>query len=486
MTRKALAATAVAVIVIAVWSFSLYNGFVYDDHKYLVGNPWVKDAAFIGDIFSSSTAAFDPADVASNTYRPMLYMLYMGEYLSFGLTPFYFHLVNILAHAANAVFVFFVASSLFEKDGRASIFPALFAGLAFGLHTINAEAVNWVSASTELFFTLFVLAGLNLYLRRPSGLFSAPFFLMALLFKETAAALPVIIFLYDYARGRAFRDRWKAYCLFIAAGVVYALMRFHAIGGVMHHKQADLSALEAFINIFPLVAAYVSKLALPVSLSAIYEFHPARSAFDPRVIIGAAVVLAFCGALFFSRRRPAVFVGLSMMAVPLLPVLYVPALSSSAMADRYLYLPSAGLAIVMASLASKLDKKAAKASVVVAAALLAAWAAGSASRSQVWKSDHALWADAVEKAPNSPNAHYNYAWANHNSGRMMEAVEHYRRAASLAPSADAHYNLGIIFMGQSMIDEAQAEFTAALEIDPGFDGARARLREVQQLRGAGA
>jgi tetratricopeptide (TPR) repeat protein len=347
--------------------------------------------------------------------------------------------------------------------------------------------VNWVSASTELFFTLFVLAGLNLYLRRHSGFFSAPFFLMALLFKETAAALPVIIFLYDYARGRAFRDRWKAYCLFIAAGVVYSLMRFHAIGGVMHHKQADLSALEAFINIFPLVGAYFAKLALPVSLSAIYEFHPARSAFDPRVMAGAAVVLAFCGALFFSRRRPAVFVGLSMMAVPLLPVLYVPALSSSAMADRYLYLPSAGLAIVLASLASRLGKKAAKASVVVVAvALLAAWAAGSVSRSQVWKSDHALWADAIEKAPNSPNAHYNYAWASHNAGDMMEAVEHYRRAASLAPSADAHYNLGVIFMGQSMIDEAQAEFRAALVIDPGFDGARARLREVQRLRGAGA
>lgn len=486
MTRKALAPALVAVIVIALWSVSLSNGFVYDDHKYLVGNPWVKDAAFTGDIFSSSTAAFDPADAASNTYRPMLYMLYMAEYLAFGLKPFYFHLVNILAHALNAVLVFFVATSLLKKDGRGRVFPALFAGLAFGLHTINAEVVNWVSASTELFFTLFVLAGLNLYLRRVSGLLSAPFFFVALLFKETAAAWPVIIFLYDYAKGRVLRDRWKAYCLFIAAGVVYALMRFHAIGGVMHHKQADLSALEAFMNIFPLVAAYFAKLALPINLSAIYEFHPARSPFDLRVIAGITAVIAFTAALFFSRRRPAVFVGLSMIAVPLLPVLYVPALSSSAMADRYLYLPSAGLAIVLASLASRLDGKAAKASIVLASALLVAWAAGSASRSQVWKSDYALWADAARKAPNSPNAHYNYAWASHNAGDLREAVEHYRRAASLAPSADAHYNLGVIFMGQSMIDEADSEFRAALDIDPGFDSARARLMEIERLRGAGA
>lgn len=486
MTRKALAAAAVAVIVIAVWAVALNNGFVYDDHKYLVGNPWVKDAVFTGDIFSSSTAAFSPEDGASNTYRPMLYMLYMAEYLAFGLTPFYFHLVNILAHAANAVLVFLAAASLLEKEGRGRVLLPLFAGLAFGLHTINAEVVNWVSASTELFFTLFALAGLNLYIRRASGVLIAPFFLVALLFKETAAALPVIIFFYDYSKGAILRDRWKAYAMFVAAGAVYALMRFHAVGGLMHHKQADLSALEAVINLFPLVAAYFAKLALPVNLSAIYEFHPARSVFDPMVIIGAAIVLAFCAALFFSRRRPSVFVGLSMMAIPLLPVLYVPALSSSAMADRYLYLPSAGLAIVLASLASVLDGKAAKASIVFASALLVAWAAGSVSRSQVWRSDYSLWADAARKAPNSPNAHYNYAWASHNAGDLREAVEHYRRAASLAPSADAHYNLGVIFMGQSMIGEAESEFRAALGIDPGFAGARARLMEIKRLRGAGA
>lgn len=482
MTKNALAIALVAAVVFAVWSSALMNGFVYDDHNYIVGNPWVKDPVFTADIFSSSTSAFNPAAATSNTYRPMLYMLYMAEYLAFGLRPFYFHLVNILAHTVNAALVFFAAMSLLEKEGRARVLPALFAALAFGLHTINAEVVNWVSASTELFFTLFVLAGLNLYLKRQSGLLSAPFFFAALLFKETAAALPVIVLLYDYSRGKGISDRWKAYCLFIAAGVIYALMRLHAIGGVMHHKQIELSAFEAVINIFPLVFAYFSKLVLPMNLSAIYEFHPARSAFDLRVIAGAAVVLAFCAALFFSRKRPAVFVGLSMMAVPLLPVLYVPALSSSAMADRYLYLPSAGLAIVLGALASMLDKKAAKATIVIASALLAAWAAGSVARSQVWKSDYTLWADAVKKAPNTPNAHYNYAWASQNAGNLRDAVEHYRRAATLAPSADAHYNLGIIFMGQSMIDEADAEFRAALEIDPGYNGARAKLMEIKNLR----
>lgn len=484
--RKALAMAFIAVVLFAVWSVALKNGFVYDDHKYIVGNPWIKDIVFTKDIFSSSTSGFSPMDAPSNTYRPMLYMLYMTEYLAFGLKPLYFHLVNIVAHIVNALLVFLMALFLLERQGREALLPALFAGLAFGLHTINSEVVNWASASTELFFTLFVLAGINLYLRRQSGLLSAPFFLVALLFKETAVALPVIVFFHDLSRGAPIRERWKSYAFFIAAGAVYGLMRLSAIGGVMHHKQIAFSFLDTVVNIFPLVSVYFGKLVFPASLSALYEFHPARSVFDVRVLGGVLITLSFFAAVFFTRKKPAIIAGLAMIMVPLLPVLYVPALSSSAIADRYLYLPSAGLAIILAALLSMANGKAFKVSLAVASAVLAAWAAGSVSRSQVWMSDHTLWRDAVEKAPNAPNAHYNYAWASQNAGDTASAITHYRRAAELAPSADAHFNLGVILMNSAMIEEAEAEFLAALAIDPSFDGARMKLVEIQRLRGAGA
>lgn len=486
MRGKALAICSIAVVLFAVWSGALKNGFVYDDHKYIIENPWIKDAAFTKDIFSSSTSGFSPLEAPSNTYRPMLYMLYMAEYLSFGLKPFFFHVVNIIAHIGNSTLVFLTALFLLEKQGRRAVIPALFAAFAFGLHTINSEVVNWVSASTELFFTLFVLAGLNLYLRRPSVLVSVPFFFIAILFKETAAALPIIIFMYDLAADRPIRERWRSYAFFIAAGIVYAVLRFAAIGGVAHHKQMDLTFFDSIINIFPLVSIYFSKLIFPVSLSAIYEFRPASSVFDLRVLAGFGITAVFIAAMVFVRKKPVFLAGLAMMAVPIVPVLYVPALSSSAIADRYLYLPSAGLAIVVAALLSGLDGKAQKTALAVACAVLVAWAAGSISRSQVWRSDLALWADAVEKAPLMPNAHYNYAWASHNAGNLKDAVLHYQEASRLMPSADAHFNLGIIYMNQSLMDAAESEFRAALAIDPGLEGARVKLIEVQRLREAGA
>lgn len=486
MTKKAAGAAAAALVVMALWSVTLGAGFVYDDHKYILGNPWVKDAAFLLDIFSSSTSAFSPGDVTSNTYRPFLYMLYLAEYLAFGPDPFYFHLVNVLAHGANAALVFLLTMSLLEKEGRGGSFiPAVFASLAFGLHTVNSEVVNWVSASTELFFTLCVLSGLIIYVRGRSGILSAPFFFGALFFKETAAAFPVIAFVSDFFRGESLRSRWKAYLLFAAVAVLYALMRLNALGGVMHHKQIALTSFETVLNIFPLVAAYFSKLVFPARLSVIYDFYPARSVFDLRVLAGVLVAISFCLAVFFARKRPSVVVGLAMMAVPLLPVLYVPALSSSAMADRYLYLPTAGAAIALASLMPEPGKRAYRSAFVLFCALSIAWAAGSVARSRVWKSDLTLWADAVTKAPYSPNAHYNYAWASHNAGKFADAVKHYHRSAELAPSADAHYNVGLIYMGQMMVDEAEAEFTAALTLDPAFDRVRSKLAEIRRLREAG-
>lgn len=486
MRRDALAIAALAALLLAAWSPVLSNGFVYDDHKYILENPWIKDASFTPDIFSSSTSGFSPLAEPANTYRPMLYMLYMAEYLSFGLRPFYFHLVSLAAHIINAALVFLAALFLLERRGRAALVPALLAALVFGLHTINSEAVSWVSGSTELFFTLFVLAGMNLYMRSRSGLPVAPFFLAALLFKETAAALPVIMVLYDLSSAKTVRERWRGWAALAAVAVVYWLMRHNAVGGLMHHRQIELTFFETVINIFPLVAAYAGKIVYPVNLSAIYEFHPARSMLDWRVAAGALVVGAFFAAMFFARRRPAVMTGLAMMALPVLPVLYVPALSSSAMADRYLYLPTAGLAIIIAALVSGLDGRAKKGAIAAVSALLVAWTAGSVARAQVWKSDYALWADAVVKAPNAPNAHYNFAWASHAAGRVNDAVEHYRIAARLSPSADAHFNMGLIFMGQSMLAEAEAEFVAALAVDPGFDSARARLMEIRRLREAGA
>lgn len=492
-TYKPYALLILTVITLAVWSVTLQNGFVYDDNWFLLGNPWIKDIRFIPDIFASSTMAFDPASAPSNTYRPMLYMLYMAEYHLFGTDPTGFHAVNILIHMANALLVFFIARRLFEIEGNdwKSFLPPVLAALVFSLHTVNSEVVNWVSAKTELSFTFFVLAALLMHLKNGNASLwraavSCGCFFAALLFKETAAVLPAVVFAFDISRlGTGARRHWKEYLFYGAAFVVYFTLRISALGGVMHHKQVELSLAESLINVFPLIAAYFGKLLVPVNLNALYEFHPVRSASELKVLAGIGALVLFISAAFLARRRPSVFTGLSLIILPLLPVLYVPALSSAAFADRYLYLPSAGFAMIMAMVFMRAMKQGRSGvfAIVIAGFVLICYGAGSVQRSMAWRSDYTLWGDTVRKSPYNSNAHYNFAWACQSRGETKAAVEHYLETIRLAPnSADAHYNLGGIYASQRMIDSAIKEYRAVLVLNPANGNARQKLAELTRMK----
>lgn len=529
ISRAALAALAV-VITVAVFSPALQNGFVYDDHTQVLKNPWITDLRYIPDILSSSLWSY--SGYTSNTYRPMLHLLFMASYFAFGFKPWGWHLVNIIVHAINALLVFGVASRLLRPSGEEtpsgvraeapSLLAPFFAALLFALHPVNAEPVAWVSAVTELTFTLFFLLSFYLYMKsredgRP-GLYiiSLAFFIPALLSKETAIVLPAIVIAYDLSGGKR-RKGWRYWPGFLAVSALYMIVRTLAIGGVIQHRQAPLSGFELVLNIFPLVFQYAEKLVYPSGLSALYELHTIKS-LDPAAVAGIAATAAFVAALFVFRKRKAVLSGLLMVGVPLLPVLYIPALSTSASADRYMYLPTAGLSIIIGFMLEAIFKGKLKAvfsvaAVIITIAAATAFAFGSFERVSVWEDDLALWSDTVRKSPGSKyarynlalayqakgdiesaigefnaaikaapdyeDAHYNLAWCYQLKGDNINATLHYREVLRLDPgSADAHYNLGLIYKGEFLIDEAVAEFSEALRLRPGYAEAAGSLAEI--------
>ncbi len=498
---KVIPPALIAAITLGVYSSTLLNGFVYDDNHILLGNIWVTDFRYASDILFSSLMSFDAAKTASNTYRPLLFFLFMAEHYVFGFKPLGFHLVNIVLHAANAVLVYYLAIFLLKdacgEGDRGRLIGtvcAVFAGLVFSLHTVNTEVVNWVSAQAELTYAFFTLASFNIFIRagagRPTGrlILSAFLFLLALFCKETAAALLPIIFLYGLTeKGRGLVKGWRGYLQFVLAFFAFMAIRTYAVGGIIHHKQADLGMGGAVINVFPLVAGYFSKLVYPSGLNILYEFHPARGLGDVRVMAGMVITIAFivC-AVFFRKTRP-VYAALIVAAVPLLPVLYIPALSSAAFADRYLYLPSAGFALLLAYISGHaLQRRGASvaAAVFVSVILLVSYSAASIERGRIWRDDYSLWADALEKSPNNPNVHYNFAWASHGKGDFGNAIAHYSETIRLDKgAADAHYNLGVIYAYRKDTKEAAFEFREALRIDPGYKEAKDRLRELELSQG---
>ena len=110
------------------------------------------------------------------------------------------------------------------------------------------------------------------------------------------------------------------------------------------------------------------------------------------------------------------------------------------------------------------------------AAVLAGLGRATALRNNDYRSEYAIWEDAVGKYPNSGVSQLNFAYGLNARGRLDEAASHCRAAISLNPhDAQAHYYLGVIFGEQGKGKDAVAEFREALKRRPDFADAHVNL-----------
>ncbi len=480
--------SAIAAACLSVYFNALSNGFVYDDRFQVVENQWIKHIRYIPEIFSKSVWSFQKEALVSNYYRPLMHIIYMLDYQVFGLRPWGFHFVNILFHTGVSVLVFLIVRKLLGESrpsaAHPDVLPPLAAALFFAVNPIHTESVTWVAGVPDVSFSFFYLLSFYLYMRYRAGhkrgyILSLVSFFAAALCKETALTLPIIIALYDHGfrkSGGSYVGSLKRYAPFLGVAGVYFLMRLHALRGLAPiASYGDLTGYQDFINVFPLFGQYLDMLVLPVRLNLWHTFHPIRSLFEARGLLSLAVTSAFffVAAVSFRRNRP-VFFGLMLIVVPLLPVFYIPAIGGKPFAERYLYLPSLGLAMLFAlclAWAREGNRRPATALTVAASVLTAVFAVGTINRNTVWKDNYSLFSDTVNKAPRIAILRISLGNAMAAGGRIDDAMEQYRIALTLDPGgsdayAKAHLNLGAAYGKKGMIDSAVKELRIARALDP--------------------
>lgn len=491
------ASLAVAAAAVAVHLPALFGEFVYDDMTQVLKNRWIRDLGHLGEIFGGSVWSFQAASGASNYYRPAMHVIYALEYQLFGLRPWGFHLANLLLHAGVSVLVLLLVRRLFaDLGGRPSgddggfLAPPLAAALLFATHPVNTEAVAWVAAVPELSFTLFGLLALLAFRRSAGGwdryyLLSVGLFFAATLCKETAFVLPALLAAYEVLAWRPPALRLAARLLpFAAAGGVTLALRLHALSGFAPEQRwPDLTSFQCALNALVLFSKYLLKLVLPVGLNAFHVLHPVRSPLEPLALAGIAGTAAFAiaAALAWRRSRLA-FLGLSVIAVPLLPVLYVRVVGENAFAERYLYLPSIGFALLAALLLSAIGREKARLAALATVAVL--FAAGSFARTMVWKDNFALFADTARKSPDHFQSQSSYANALYEKGEVDAAIERYRIAIALDPGQGTpRQNLATAYLRKGRVDEAIAELTNPAVLGSGDPEACAKLAFAYTAKG---
>jgi tetratricopeptide (TPR) repeat protein len=281
----------------------------------------------------------------------------------------------------------------------------------------------------------------------------------------------------------------KRYIPYLIIVVGYLALRIHALGGFAPAKRyVTLSVYQYTINVFPLFIQYLEKILVPLNLNAFYVFHPIASLFELKGALSlmAAVVFVALFPIALKKNRVA-FLGLLFATVPLLPVLYIPALGENTFTERYLYLPSVGYVLLLAIFLSWIREKlprAAKSITTVFIVIVGLYTVGTVNRNSVWKDNLALWTDAAGKSPDNPVAHNELGLAYASKGLLDMAIAEYQAALRLNPDyPKAHNNLGIAYASEGLLDRAIAEFQTALRLNPEYPIAHNNLGNAYASEG---
>jgi Flp pilus assembly protein TadD len=267
---------------------------------------------------------------------------------------------------------------------------------------------------------------------------------------------------------------------------VLTLIAQRSQGAMVMMQSGDLPFLLRFQNAAVSYLGYISKTLYPSGLAVFYP-HPgaalpvwqAAGSFLVLVVVTALVVYASV------RSRRYLITGWFWYVITLLPVIGLVQVGEQAMADRYTYLPSIGLFIVIAWRAAdilakrpRLGRVAAAVTAVIVVALVVA------TRAQVrhWRNSITLYGHALAVTEDNWVANYNLARAELLEGRIDEGIVHLEETLRLVPeSADARNNLGVALNTKGRYGEAIEQFREAIRIDPDFARAHNNLGQALGL-----
>jgi tetratricopeptide (TPR) repeat protein len=466
--RTALTALLLFVATLALYYPALENGFVnYDDPAYVTSNFHVRQG------LTAHNVAWAFLTTTEANWHPLTWISHMLDVQLFALKAPGHHAQSVLWHAFNVVLLFLLLAKATGFVGRSAVVAGLFA-----FHPLNVESVAWVAERKTVvctFFLLLALAAYGWYAKRPRAGRYLPvmvLFALALMAKPMAITLPFALLLIDFWPLERFPATpfsklalEKVPLLILSAGsaaiTIYAQRSAGAVGA------SELLPLSIRLrNAVSSYLVYIEKTVWPSGLAVFYP-HPEQSLAFWKVALAALVLASVTGWFWRLRSRCFLIVSWLWFLGTLVPMIGLVQVGRQAWADRYAYVPLWGLFVIAvwllgeaaASLAPSLQTQA-----VVAVAVLFCYA--SATRVQIgyWRSSYTLFAHTVEITPPNGMAEGNLGSALLEMQRPDLAFSHLERAAQLLPSlASVHYNLGIVWQRQKEFDRAQQEYGLALK-----------------------
>lgn len=441
----------------AIYGVSLSGGFLnFDDPEYIIDQPLVKDLSLTNLRHAFTSTHF-------TDYAPLNTIALALEYAAWGPTPLGFRVVNFTLHVLNASIVFWILCSFFERRSLAALGSILFL-----VHPLQVEGVAWISEHKLLLTGSFFFAAMLTHIRSAPRWVTVMLGIAAMLTRASAIVLPPLIVVYDVVIRK---KRWRSAVVdaiplgFFAMYIAGMNILSEHVAGAIKPAPAGLVHLWGVLS---LPGRYLAKVIWPIQLCALYkiEFGDIIAPQSIVYVIASLALMSFF-VLAIRRRKTLLVFGLSWWFVAWLPVSNIIPLPVW-MADRYMYLPMAGVAICLGALLSDAKEWVqARKLIAVAIVVMVVYGVMAHRRSTVWMTSLKFWSDNIMCAPCAVS-YAGLAWALMDEKKLDKALMVAERAIMEGPGvAKFHMLRGEVFFRLGLREEGVEDFAHAIVLMPG-------------------
>jgi protein O-mannosyl-transferase len=450
----------IALVAAISFADTLRFGFVYDDHWTIQSNQ-ALDRSLAGILRAAFTGSEATRRIPDSTRPAMMTSMWLDRRL-FGDDPTGFHAHSLLLYAACSGLATLV---LFGITRRAKV--AVAGGAFFALTPLHAEVVAAINYREDLIAALgilVVLAWLTTPRPRPESLdgavLAAACWGIALLAKESAVALlPAVLAL--WVNGPPTRTWFAARkASFWSLGVVLAM--WGAWRAMIRLKGVDdvpVAASRTLVETVLATARYevrsVMGALFPFSWSPDYARQPPASMLWLVVLFGWIAL-----AVFLARRRSTRLAAAGIAFALLVSLPTSPLVGPvNEFADRFLFLPALGGALVWGWVADRLARRLPRGMRPALIALAAVPLLLGAMRATApWIDDLSLWTEATRRAPTAPRSWVGLSRAQRMAGNLPAANASVERALELEPrSFAARVTRVYVRLQEGKLEVARAE-----------------------------
>ena len=494
----------IAVFIVLLYINSLGNQFTNWDDGMIYQNSNVRDLSWGGikQIFTLQKA---------NTYQPIRVLSYAIDYRVWKLNPLGYHITNILFYILTCIMIFFtllqLSTALREKastDSHRRV--ALFGALLFAAHPVHVEAVTWLAARKEVLQGFFFFLGFYLYLKASEETERKTYYfymslvvlsvLLAILSKPSSVVFPGVIIVYEIARRREklfsfLKSHWifLVVSIVLSAVFIFILMKVMIEAGGIKPYRGDSFLSNILVSLYAFIY-HLKLLILTINYSAAYSFSVAMPILRMKNILFTLLgLLLFTFTLFSLRWTKVIFFSFFFFLVTLLPYLNIIPISTL-LADRYVFIASFSYVFLLGILFDRLydfrQRRFSEGffkllSVVLFMFLLTSYSLMTIRQNKIWENSYTLWADAVEKHPNSNTANALLGVVYLELGMDPEAIKHLEKAVELLPyDYQSRNNLGIVYGRSGEPEKALKELSTAILLKPDDDSIKINLSVFYQ------